>query len=180
MNLPENYKWLETADIPKELEIALSFYGLKEFDGAMDNPIILGWAKFVGVFGWYAHDSIPWCGLFKGNCAKLAGWLDKAKYDLLSALSWLAWGTVVEKDQAMLGDTLVFNRPGGAHVTYYIGEDQTAFCCYGGNQSDSCDFTWILKDRLMGVRRAPWKISQPLGVKKVYLERDGSLSTNEA
>ena len=182
MSLPAKFQWLnDLPNKPAELTEALKHHGLLETKGAGDNVDIMRWAKEVGVAGWYPHDSVPWCGLFKGVCATRSGWLPKPKYDLLSALSWLAWGVVIPKDQAMLGDTLVFSREGGGHVGYYIGEDTTHLCVYGGNQSDSVSFTWIAKDRLMGVRRAQWKVSQPGGVKKIFLSRSGDVvSSNEA
>jgi len=180
--LPTKYAWLNNIqDMPNELKIALTRYGTLEDKGPGDNPSIMRWAVKVGVAGWYPHDSVAWCGLFKGINAMDAGWLPKPKYDLLSALSWLAWGVEIKKDQAMLGDTLIFSRPGGGHVGYYIGEDATHFCVYGGNQSDAVTFTWIEKSRLMGVRRAKWRQSQPTGVKKYFLSREGEvISCNEA
>jgi len=181
-NLPAKYQWLLSLEgVPAELQEALKHCGLLETKGAGNTVDIMKWSKEVGVSGWYTADSVPWCGLFKGVCAQRAGWLPKPKYDLLSALSWLAWGVVIDKSQAMLGDTLIFSRNGGGHVGYYIGEDDTHFCVYGGNQSDSVNFTWIEKSRLMGVRRAKWRISQPVGVKKFRLNRTGEVvSTNEA
>ena len=178
--LPAAYQWLnKVAGLPKELSVALKLFGVLEVKGKGSNSTITGWAKEVGVKGWYPDDSVPWCGLFKGYCAKLADWLKTPKYDLLSALSWLAWGVVIEKGMECLGDTLVFSRPGGGHVGYYIGEDKTHFCVFGGNQADSTSFTWIEKTRLMGVRRAPFKV-QPEGVKKIMLNRSGEpVSQNE-
>jgi uncharacterized protein (TIGR02594 family) len=157
-NLPAKYQWLLSLEgVPAELQEALKHCGLLETKGAGNTVDIMKWSKEVGVSGWYTADSVPWCGLFKGVCAQRAGWLPKPKYDLLSALSWLAWGVVIDKSQAMLGDTLIFSRNGGGHVG------------------------WIEKSRLMGVRRAKWRISQPVGVKKFRLNRTGEVvSTNEA
>ncbi len=179
--LPEKWAWLLTAGAPAELNEALRHYGILEHVGKGSNKMILGWATEVGVSGWYADDDVPWCGLFKGVCAQRTGWLPKPKYDLLSALSWLAWGVDVGKENAMLGDTLIFGRQGGGHVGYYVGEDATHFAVYGGNQSNMTNITWIDKKRLMGVRRAKWKVQQPVGVKKIFLTRDGEpVSQNEA
>lgn len=179
MKLPAKYNWLANIEHPAELKEALTHYGLLETKGEGDTVDIMRWAKEVGVIGWYPHDSVPWCGLFKGVCAKRSGGLDKPKYDLLSALSWLIWGTPVPKGQEMLGDTLIFSREGGGHVTYYVGENKTAFLCFGGNQSDAVGFAWVAKDRLMGCRRAKWKVSQPESVRKIILTDSGELSKNE-
>jgi len=180
MMLPNKYQWLLKESGPLELKEALKHYGTLEKVGKGSNPNITSWAKEVGVSGWYGDDDIPWCGLFKGVCAKRTGWLEKPKYDLLSALSWLTWGDAVPKGQESLGDTLVFIRPGGGHVGYYIGENDNAFLVYGGNQSNAVGFAFIAKDRLKGCRRAHWKTSQPAGVRKIYLNETGSLSSNES
>lgn len=178
MNLPDKYKWLNDEAGPKELKEALLLYGTLEVAGTKSNPVIMAWAKEVGVSGWYADDAVAWCGLFKGVCAKRAGWVVKS--DLLSALSWAKWGTEVTKGQESLGDTLIFVRPGGGHVGYYIGENDKSFLVYGGNQSDTVGFTFIAKDRLFACRRAQWKVSQPENVRKIHLSESGVLSTNEA
>lgn len=179
MKVPSKYNYLN-GDVPLELKEAVRHYGTLEHIGKGSNVNIIAWAREVGVKGWYLDDDVPWCGLFKGVCAQRTGWLPKPKYDLLSALSWLVWGDKVEKGKEMLGDTLIFSRSGGGHVAYYVGEDATHFHCLGGNQSNSVNITRIAKDRLVGCRRAKWKVSQPLSVKKVYLTADGSpISVNE-
>jgi uncharacterized protein (TIGR02594 family) len=178
--LPANYQWLNKVNgLPKELQEALTHYGLLEHKGAGNNPDIMAWAKEVGVSGWYSGDDVPWCGLFKGVCAKRASWIG-SKPDLLAAKSWLKWGVMVTAGNELLGDTLIFGRDGGGHVGYYIGEDSTHFYVFGGNQSDAVTFSRIAKDRLLGCRRAPFKIA-PAGVKKVYLNIAGTpVTSNEA
>lgn len=178
--LPQHLLWLNNIDGPLELKEAIKHFGTLEHVGKGSNSDIIRWASEVGVKAWYPDDDVPWCGLFKGVCAKRTGWLPNMKYDLLSALSWLTWGTAVPKGQEMLGDTLIFGRVGGGHVTYYIGESKDSFLCLGGNQSNAVTAAWIEKKRLMGCRRAKWKTSQPKDVKKIYLTRSGELSTNEA
>lgn len=181
MTIPDKYSWLtKLTGVPAELKEALKHHGVLEHAGKGSNQMILGWATEVGVKGWYPDDDVPWCGLFKGVCAKRTGWLKTPKYDLLSALSWLAWGVTIPKNQSALGDTLIFSRNGGGHVGYYIGENDTAYLVYGGNQANSVSFTWIDKKRLVGVRRAKWAVSQPSDVKKIYLTEKGELSKNEA
>jgi len=181
MAVPTKYQYLVNEPTTVELKEAIKHYGTLEHVGKGSNVNILSWATEVGVKGWYADDDVPWCGLFKGVCAKRSGWLNKPKYDLLSALSWLVWGDKVIKGGEMLGDTLVFSRNGGGHVAYYVGEDKTHLHCLGGNQSNAVTITRIAKDRLVGCRRAQWKIAQPASVRKIYLTADGSpVSTNEA
>ncbi len=158
---------------------SLSYYGLLEGPGTANNPTILGWAKEVGVAGWYKDDAVAWCGLFMGVCQSRAGFPYNSQ--LLSSLAWSKWGNHVDNDKAMLGDTLVFVRPGGGHVAFYIGESKDNFLILGGNQSNSVCIEWISKQRLFAVRRAAWKVAQPDNVRKILLIDKGAvLASNEA
>jgi uncharacterized protein (TIGR02594 family) len=153
------------------LKEGLALYGTTEAPGNANNPVIMAWAKEVGVAGWYEGDAVPWCGLEHGVCAHRAGW--EISKDLLSAASWVSWGNPINLTGAMLGDTLVFDRPGGHHVGQYIGESKLNFLVYGGNQSNTTGFAWVAKAHLIAVRRAPWKIAQPSNVRKIYLNDSG-------
>jgi uncharacterized protein (TIGR02594 family) len=176
--LPEKYKWLYDEGAPKMLVEAIKHFGELEHTGKGSNPNIMGWAKEVGVSGWYADDDVPWCGLFVGVVVKRAGY--KVKADLLSALSWALFGEDVPKGREMLWDILVFKRSGGGHVCFYVGETDTAFLVFGGNQSNAVGFAWVAKDRLVACRRPLYKIGEPPNVRKVLLTQDGVLSKNEA
>jgi uncharacterized protein (TIGR02594 family) len=176
--LPEKYKWLLKESGPLHMLEALKHYGLLETAGKGSTVDIMKWAKETGVSGWYSDDSVPWCGLFVGICMKRATW--PIKPTLLSALSWQDFGDKVAKGQESYGDILVFIRPGGGHVGFYVGESKTAFLVLGGNQSDSVSLTWVAKDRLVACRRPHWRSSQPTNVRKIYLEQDGTVSKNEA
>ncbi len=178
MSLPDKYKWLNNEKAPAHMVEALSHYGVMEHPGKGSNPDITKWAKEVGVSGWYTDDDIPWCGLFVGICMKRATW--SIKTDLLSALSWANFGDKVSKGQESYGDILVFTRPGGGHVGFYVGENDKAFLVYGGNQSNAVGLAWVAKDRLFAARRPHWKSAQPINVRKIYLSETGELSKNEA
>lgn len=176
--IPAQYRWLEDEKSPAILREALNCYGIAEFKGDANNPIIIEWAKEVGgwIGSWYTQDSVPWCGLFIAVCAKRAGFPFNQK--ALSALEWANWG-----DRApvpMLGDVLVFKRPSGGHVGIYVGEDHACFHVLGGNQSDAVNVMRIDKSRLVAARRCPWKISQPANVRVVKLAATGKVSENEA
>jgi uncharacterized protein (TIGR02594 family) len=117
------------------------------------------------------------CGLYASIVVKRAGF-DVVK-DPLWARNWNNFG--IKQDVAMLGDVLVFTRPGGGgHVGFYVGEDVTCYHVLGGNQSNMVNTTRILKSRCIGIRRCPWKISQPSNVRVVELAANGAVSTNEA
>ncbi|MGV3705444.1 MAG: TIGR02594 family protein [Arcticibacter sp.] len=175
--LPDKYKWLLKENAPKMLVEALKHYGELEHAGKGSNANILGWAKEVGVSGWYTDDDIPWCGLFVGVVAKRCGYaFSSAK--VLAAREWANWG--IQADTPKLWDVLVFVRPGGGHVGFYVGENDKAFLVYGGNQSNAVGFAWIDKSRLLAARRPKYKIAQPANVRKIKLSEAGILSTNEA
>lgn len=175
MTLPAPYAWLEHEEAPKVLVEAVKLYGVVEAVGAADNPTILAWAREVGATD-YTHDSIAWCGLFAAVCARRAGYDPPRNF--LRALAWSAWGE--PSPQPMLGDVLTFQREGGGHVGFYVGEDEGAYHVLGGNQSDRVKVSRIAKSRLHAARRSAWKVAQPPNVRRVILDASGELSHNEA
>ena len=130
--IPAEYAWLEREGAPRMLVEALKLYGTTEVKGAGDNPVILDWAKEVGLGADYKHDSVAWCGLTIAVIAKRAG--KELPHDPLWALNWRSFGKAASTP--MLGDVMIFTRAGGGHVALYIGEDAEAFHILGGNQGD--------------------------------------------
>jgi uncharacterized protein (TIGR02594 family) len=173
--LPAAYAWLYNEPGPKILLEAIKLYGTYEKPGTADNPEILAWANEIGQGKVYNHDSIPWCGVLVGVAAVRAG--KAIPKTPLWALSWADFGTAV--DRPMLGDVLTFKRDGGGHVTLYVGEDEDAYHCLGGNQSDQVNITRIAKSRLYRARRSPMTIP-PANLRVVHLSGSGKLSQNEA
>lgn len=145
-----------------------------EVPGTKNSPIILAWAKELGLQNTYSADSIPWCGLFVAYVVKKAG--KEPVHDPLWARNWANWG--VASTTPSLGDILVFVRDGGGHVGFYIAEDDTAYHVLGGNQSDKVCFTRIAKNRCIAVR-SPVYTNRPATAKPYHLEASGALSTNE-
>jgi uncharacterized protein (TIGR02594 family) len=184
--LPIKYSWLTMEPGPKLLKEALRHFGLLEKVGKGSHPDITIWAKEVGVSGWYTDDDIPWCGLFIGMLVKRPGYPFSAAR-LLAAKQWAddplkkfkGYGLKVAKNKASLGDILVFVRPGGGHVSIYVGENHKAYLCLGGNQSNAVGLAWIAKDRCIDVRRPDYKVP-PLNIRPIILSESGELSTNEA
>jgi uncharacterized protein (TIGR02594 family) len=176
MTLPAPYTFLAgVSPLPLTIKFALELLGTIETPGTKDNPVILGWAKELGLSSVYGHDSIPWCGLFTGVIVKRSG--KPVVKSPLWARDWLNFGVAVE--HAGLGDVLVFGRDGGGHVGFYVGEDDTCYHVLGGNQSDKVCFTRILKSRLLGARRPAYN-TQPASVKRYMIQGGGKVSTNEA
>ena len=171
------YEWLSKETSPKVIVEAVKLYGTKEIVGKQHSKEILSWANDVGLGKIYTNDELPWCGLYAAIVVKRAGF-DVVK-DPLWARNWNNFGNKV--DVAMLGDVLVFTRPGGGgHVGFYVGEDATCYHVLGGNQSNMVNTNRILKSRCIGIRRCDWRVSQPSNVRVIELAANGAVSTNEA
>lgn len=131
------------------LSVARALTGTKEFPGAGDNPIIIGWAREIATtypqlhadLDWYRHDSVAWCGLAQGICMTRAG--IEPPSGLLGAGNWADWGQRLTFDKRTPGTIMVYARVGGHHVTQYESEDGTYYYCRGGNQSDQFNVTRI-------------------------------------
>jgi uncharacterized protein (TIGR02594 family) len=166
---------------PRIVREALALYGTTETPNEGNNPIILAWAieTLSTSDNWYSKDSTPWCGLFMGVVAQRATWTPPS--ELLRALSWQNFGNQVELNKAVLGDVLVFTRPGGGHVGLYVGENKDGeFFVLGGNQSDRVNIAKFAKSRLVAVRRPPYRIGMPDSAKKYIYDIHMNLSVNEA
>lgn len=176
MKFPKNYEWLgEVGALPKITQEALKLFGTFETPGAADNPVIMGWAKELGLNKTYSADSIPWCGLFMAIVAKRSG--REPVEGPLWARNWANFG--VYADHASLGDILVFRRAAGGHVGTYICEDDLHYYTLGGNQSDAVTIAKIEKSRCIAVVRPVYK-NRPASAKPYRRSLAGKVSTNEA
>lgn len=173
------YDYLKKENAPQILVQALKYIGTKEIKGPQHNPVIMGWAKDLGIEKVYTADEIAWCGLFMAYVCKAANVeIPFSAKDALWALNWNKFGT--KQSTAMLGDVLTFTRNGGGHVGIYVGEDATHYHIIGGNQSDMVNIMRIAKNRLSQIRRTTWKILQPSNVRVIKLSATGPISTNES
>lgn len=172
------YRFLAKEPGPRVITEAVKLYGTREIVGKQHSAEIMSWAKELNITS-YINDEIPWCGLFAAIVVHRAGFTPVN--NPLWARNWINFGT--PQREAMLGDILVFTRPGGGgHVGFYVGEDATCYHVLGGNQSNMVNTTRILKSRLIpsGIRRCPWRVAQPANVRKIQLTSKGNISTNEA
>jgi uncharacterized protein (TIGR02594 family) len=177
-DLPIAYQWLESLaePAPKIILKALALFGIREIPGPKNDPRIMAWAKELGIENEYVADAVPWCGLFAAVVVFRAG--GSPVHGPLWARNWAAFGD--PSPEPGLGDILVFQREGGAHVGFYVGEDDHAFHVLGGNEGDAVSIIRIAKDRLIACRRPHWKIAKPASVKPYRLAATGGLSSNEA
>jgi uncharacterized protein (TIGR02594 family) len=166
--VPTEMPWLIEAD---------RLRGLKETPGRPSNPVIIDWAADMAVP--YADDDVPWCGLFVGHCLRSALPEADLPANILSARSWLQFGTPVTPQ---LGAIMVFWRgaPSGwqGHVGFCWAEDDACFHILGGNQSDSVSITRIARQRLLGAR-SPTGIHAP-GIRRTASAEGKLISINES
>jgi uncharacterized protein (TIGR02594 family) len=171
---------------PIWLRAARSLLGTREAAGPANNATIIGWGKRLGVtvLGMvYNADSTPWCGLFVGHCLT-AGGIDIAAEGYnrqrvaVRAKAWATWGANLRTTYLAPGAILVFERPGGGHVGFYVGEDDTHYYVLGGNQSDAVTITRVEKARLVASR---WPKGLSVVGGPVRMTRNGvPVSRNEA
>lgn len=173
--LSKQYQWLYQEPAPRHLIKAIELYNTAEIVGSKHNPVIMGWAKELGLDNVYRSDEIPWCGLFVGVVIKRAD--RKPVKDPLWALNWNKFG--VKVDKPMLGDILTFTRNGGGHVGFYIGEDAKNFFVLGGNQGNKVSIVKIAKARLSQARRPEYK-NIPANIRSIQLCSNEIISQNEA
>jgi len=164
---------------PEWLEAARAKLGTREAAGPANNPTILAWAKRLGtkVLGViYNADSVPWCGVFAGACLDESG-IDPPPF-AVRAKSWATWGVTLRPERLAPGAVLVFERSGGGHVGFYVGEDAAAYHVLGGNQGDSVTIARIDQGRCIARR---WPKGRPVIGKPVRLTSGGRpMSRDEA
>ena len=168
------------ASEPAWLTAARAKLGTREAAGPANSPTIMGWAKKLGtkVLGMvYNADSVPWCGLFVATCVAEAG-LTPAPI-AVRAKAWATWGKALRPDRVAPGAVMVFDRAGGGHVAFYVGEDDRAYHVLGGNQGDRVSVIRIAKDRCIAIR---WPDGRPVIGSPVKMTAIAGipLSVNEA
>jgi len=173
------YDYLNTVAKPRHLQIATSYLGVKEIPGKGSNPIILQWAKNIGVDKIYKDDDMAWCALFFANTMKEAGRpiaLETTDlYDYIRALKYQHIFTGVENPG--IGDILIFQRKEGGHIGFYVGEDESCYHVLGGNQGNKVSIIRIEKSRCVAKRRPPYITFNP---EPYHVSATGQISKNEA
>lgn len=155
------------------------YLGVHEVVGPGSHPDIMRWAKNQA--GWIANyfkdDDTPWCALFVNGVLQECG---IPGTNSLAAASFCTWGQPMADPS--YGCILVFSRPGGNHVGFYLGERADAYRVRGGNQGNAVKDEWIPKARLRkgdGIRWVPG-VDLPFP-SPVILTSDGQpASLNEA
>ena len=157
---------------PSWLKIARSYEGLKEIPGPRHNQTIIRWLGKLKA--WWSDDETPWCGVFVAHCMQ-ESWLPFPKF-YMRAKAWSDYGSLLRRDRLAPGAILVFDRAGGGHVGFYVGEDAGHYFVLGGNQGNAVNVMKLGKSRLVASR---WPKGEPVIGKPVYMN-GGTVSTNEA
>ena len=159
---------------PTWLVKAKSYIGQREIPGPKHNSTILQWLNSLGA--WWKDDETAWCGTFVAHCIKSTG-LPIPKF-WFRAKAWAEYGALLRRDRLAPGAILVFDRQGGGHVGFYVGESDNYYFVLGGNQSNGVNITKIAKARCVASR---WPKDQPVFGGPVKLTLAGvPVSTNEA
>jgi uncharacterized protein (TIGR02594 family) len=157
---------------PRWMRTAQSFSGLREIPGRKHNKTILGWLEKLNA--WWRNDETPWCGVFVAHCMKEAGLPYPKMY--MRAKAWTDYGSMLQRDRLAPGAILVFDRAGGGHVGFYVGEDAGHYFVLGGNQGNAVNVMKLGKSRLTASR---WPKGEPVIGGYVFL-KGGKVSKNEA
>jgi uncharacterized protein (TIGR02594 family) len=159
---------------PNWMQEARKHDGLKEIPGQKTNPIIYGWLSRLKA--WWSDDETPWCGTFVAHCMKSAGH-EPPKY-WMRAKAWADWGRPI--DYPVPGCIAVFERNGGGHVGFVVGQsDGGLLMVLGGNQGNQVSTAPIAETRAIAY---VWPAGVPVPIAPlVYMDRGGKLaSENEA
>lgn len=157
---------------PPWLVKAESYAGLKEIPGPRHNAKIVGWLRDLKA--WWSDDETAWCGTFVAHCLSESG-LPIPKL-WFRARAWAEYGSLLRPDRLAPGAVLVFERQGGGHVGFYVGEDPGFFYVLGGNQANGVNIMKLGKSRLIASR---WPKDVPV-IGKPARMAGGPVSRNEA
>lgn len=156
---------------PAWLAEARRYIGQREIKGINHNPLILGWWRAIKRGG-IKTDEVPWCAAFVGAMLEAVG-IVSSRFE--SAKSYLSWGMPL--NDPAVGCVVVFNRDGGGHVGFVVGQTrQGLLLVLGGNQGDAVSIAAFTRDRVAGYR---WPMAVPL-VAAALPVGDALASTSEA
>lgn len=124
------------------IEIGKKLINTKEIKGSQHNATIVQMWKDIKRGG-IKDDETPWCAAMVGSCLEQAG-IRSTRFE--SAKSYLDWGYAIHKP--VLGCVVVYDRVGGGHVGFCLGQDSAGnLQILGGNQDDQVKVSTFKKDR---------------------------------
>lgn len=137
--------------MPKWVDLAFRYRGLREIPGPSHNPTILKW--LVKLKAWWKDDETPWCGTFVAHCLDGAGLpIPKHWY---RAKEYATYGRACNKDSIPFGAICVKGRIGGGHVFFAVAASRDGQTIYGlgGNQGNMVN---IAAFRLTDITNVRW------------------------
>jgi uncharacterized protein (TIGR02594 family) len=171
---------------PEWLTYARTLIGVREIKGPKHSATIMGWIKALGAgkLGITVRDDeTAWCGTFVAHVLDKHGIPLRERVNptrniiAVRAKAWLGWGRMLLAER--LGCIMVYDRKGGGHVGFYVGEDATHHHILGGNQGNAVSIMRLEKSRCIGMRW-PFGVDLP-EAKPVLLTPTGApVSDNEA
>lgn len=140
--------------IPRWLVLARTQIGEAEIMGKVNNPKIEEWWRAIKRGG-IKDDETPWCAAFVGAMLEYEG-IKSTRFE--SAKSYLSWGT--ELKTPCLGCVVIFDRDGGGHVGFVVGESANGdLLVLGGNQGDCVSVKAFKRKNALSYR---WPLNEPL------------------
>lgn len=153
------------------LDEARKHLGTREIPGEKHHPKILQWWRAIKRGG-IKSDEVPWCAAFVGGCLEEVG-IVSSRYE--SAKSYLAWGQ--ELAAPVYGCIVVFERSGGGHVGFVVGEEASGrLMVLGGNQRDMVSIAPFDRARASAYR---WPSAVPLPDEALPLLASAQASSQE-
>lgn len=154
--------------------------GTREIAGKRHSPIIMGWARALGIE--YRDDETPWCGLYAAHCIASQLPEEALPNNPLGARNWQNFGHKCEMANGAIAVFWRGKRDGWAgHVGFVTGYDakRRRLRILGGNQSNMVREDWLSEDRLLALR---WPLTAMPSAGRVNAVSSGNtkLSTNEA
>ena len=138
---------------PSWLTIARKYIGVAEIPGKATAPTISRWLRELR--SWWSDDETPWCGTFVAAVLREAG-LPVAKH-WYRARDWLNWGVPLQRPAP--GCVVVYERSGGGHVGFVVGETPSGrLMTLGGNQGNRVSIAPFDRLRVLGYR---WPANRP-------------------
>lgn len=159
---------------PRWLTRARAFVGLREVPGKGTAPAIRRWLGELKA--WWSDDETPWCGTFVAAVMRAEGHeLPRAWY---RAKAWLDWGDDIR--EPAVGAVVVFDRKGGGHVGFVVGNDEAGrLMVLGGNQGNAVTVAPFDRSRVLGYRW-PSGVTVLGGPMPLIASRGARPSINEA
>lgn len=129
---------------PAWLREARRHTGLTEIPGKRHNPAIINWLATLRA--WWSDDETPWCGTFAAHCCRTAG--RDIPQHWYRARAWADAGTRLQ--EPAYGCIAVFERAGGGHVGFVVGQDaQGNLLVLGGNQGNRVSVAKFSRARVL-------------------------------